>query len=93
MNYVQPTAETNLDSADDHFSEQTQTYPPMKRTLKLLSAMTMAGALLLGSATAETSKVAEALDGKLVKIEGDSATEATLSGDPEYYVFYHSASW
>tara|TARA_R110002096_G_scaffold16106_10_gene54998 strand:- start:8849 stop:9046 length:198 start_codon:yes stop_codon:yes gene_type:complete len=65
----------------------------MKRTLKLLSAFAIAGALFLGSASADSSKVAEALNGKLVKIEGDSAVEATLSGDPEYYVFYHSASW
>jgi len=33
------------------------------------------------------------LDGKLIAAENDEIVEAELTGDPEYYVFYHSASW
>ncbi len=65
----------------------------MKKTRKLLSTLAVVGLFALASATAEESKVAESLKGKLVKIENGEAVEATLSGDPEYYVLYHSASW
>ncbi|MEO0445319.1 MAG: hypothetical protein AAF191_04505 [Verrucomicrobiota bacterium] len=41
----------------------------------------------------EASAVATALSGKLIKLaEGDAVT-AEVAGDPEYFVFYHSASW
>lgn len=39
------------------------------------------------------SAVAQALSGKLVKIQNGAAAVAAIEGDPEYFVFYHSASW
>jgi len=41
----------------------------------------------------ETVDIPAALDGKLVAAQDGSIVEATLTGDPEYYVLYHSASW
>ena len=40
-----------------------------------------------------TGMVAETLKGKLVKVKGGAATDYELTGNPEYYVIYHSASW
>ena len=65
----------------------------MNKSLKTLLVTVVAGAFALAAATAEESAVAKGLNGKLVKIEGGKAKEATLAGDPQYYVFYHSASW
>lgn len=41
----------------------------------------------------ETVDVAASLKGKLVALKGDEVVDAELTGDPEYYVLYHSASW
>ena len=65
----------------------------MKKTSKLLLAAILACTLALTGANAEDSAVAQALNGKLVKIEDGKAVPATLGGDPEYFVLYHSASW
>ena len=35
----------------------------------------------------------ESLKGKLIGIDEVSIVEGELTGDPEYYVLYHSASW
>ncbi|MAS93588.1 MAG: hypothetical protein CMO55_10385 [Verrucomicrobiales bacterium] len=37
--------------------------------------------------------LSESLKGRLVGIEEMSIVEVELTGDPEYFVFYHSASW
>ncbi len=41
----------------------------------------------------KASEVATALKGKLIAQEDGKIVEAELTGDPEYYVLYHSASW
>ena len=45
------------------------------------------------AASASTGKVAETLAGKLVKVSGDGVADHALTGSPEYYVLYYSASW
>lgn len=40
-----------------------------------------------------SSSVAATLNGKLVKLQNGAAVAAAIQGDPEYFVFYHSASW
>ena len=56
-------------------------------------------AFTLGTATSALAEKKEAVDiaaslkGKLVALQGDEVVDAELTGDPEYYVLYHSASW
>ncbi|MCP4847881.1 MAG: hypothetical protein GY899_08045 [Verrucomicrobiaceae bacterium] len=38
-------------------------------------------------------KVSAALEGKLIGLKDGGIAEAKLTGRPEYYVLYHSASW
>ena len=38
-------------------------------------------------------KMADALKGKLIKIDGDTAKATELAGSPEIIIAYHSASW
>ena len=38
-------------------------------------------------------KVSTALQGKLIGLKDGGIAEAELTGSPEYYVLYHSASW
>ena len=45
------------------------------------------------SAGAGEDKVAAVLKGKLIGLKEGNIADAELSGNPEYYVFYHSASW
>ena len=42
---------------------------------------------------ASQGMVANALKGKLVKVADDKVADYELTGAPEYYVLYHSASW
>ncbi len=42
---------------------------------------------------ASTSKVSAALKGKLIGLKDGKIAEAQLTGNPQYYVLYHSASW
>ncbi len=78
----------------------------MKRSLKLMVTAVFAGALAMtasvsaeetasdsASDSATTSKVAAQLNGKLLKAADGKSVEAKLTGDPEVYVLYHSASW
>ena len=55
-------------------------------------------AFTLGTATSalaeqEAVDIAASLKGKLIALQGDEVVDAELTGDPEYYVLYHSASW
>ncbi len=43
--------------------------------------------------SASTSKVAKVLKGKLVKVKDGKVADHELTGKPEYYVLYYSASW
>lgn len=47
----------------------------------------------LVSAVGEDSTVAEKLKGKLIQVKDGEVVEAAITGAPEYYVLYHSASW
>ena len=38
-------------------------------------------------------KVSTVLQGKLIGLKDGGIAEAELTGSPEYYVLYHSASW
>jgi hypothetical protein len=40
-----------------------------------------------------TSKVSAALKGKLIGLKDGEIAAAQLTGNPQYYVLYHSASW
>ncbi|MFP6874822.1 MAG: hypothetical protein VCA55_15080 [Verrucomicrobiales bacterium] len=40
-----------------------------------------------------TDKVSAALKGKLIGLKDGEIAEAQLTGNPQYYVLYHSASW
>ena len=40
-----------------------------------------------------TDKVSGALKGKLIGLKDGEIAEAQLTGNPQYYVLYHSASW
>ena len=79
---------------------------PMKRSLLQTSAILLA-ALLANTALADdntaksekkapaTSKVAQDLSGKLVAAPNGAKELSSyeIKGSPEFYVFYHSASW
>ncbi len=59
-----------------------------------MSAVSALVAILgLVSAVGEESAVAEKLKGKLIQVKDGEVVEAALAGEPEFYVFYHSASW
>ena len=45
------------------------------------------------SAAAASSTVATKLKGKLVSLQEKKLADHELKGEPEFYVFYHSASW
>ena len=45
------------------------------------------------SAGSGEDKVAASLKGKLIGLKGGDIADAELTGNPEYYVLYHSASW
>ena len=45
------------------------------------------------SKEASDNEVAAALKGKLIGLEEGGIVDAELTGNPEYYVLYHSASW
>jgi len=45
------------------------------------------------AAAKSETEVASALSGKIVHIENGNAVPAEITGDPEYFVLYHSASW
>ena len=77
----------------------------MKNLLLKLSAFAVA-ALVAQSAFADKkeskaesvtkatkSAVAGKLGGKLVAVKDGKLVDHKLSGSPEFYVFYHSASW
>ena len=56
------------------------------------------GIALVASALASTEtraqgKVAQAVAGKLVKVEGKKVKAYRSNASPKYYVLYHSASW
>ena len=38
-------------------------------------------------------KIASAVAGKLVKVNGKKVQDYQLKGSPKYYVLYYSASW
>jgi len=49
-----------------------------------------------GSKTKEklpTSAVGKKLDGKLFVVAEDEVSDYKFTSDPEYFIFYHSASW
>jgi len=41
----------------------------------------------------ESADIPAAFEGKLVAAQDGEIVEAELTGDPQYYVLYHSASW
>ena len=41
----------------------------------------------------DTVNLSGSLKGKLIGVEEVSIVEVELTGDPQYYVLYHSASW
>jgi len=45
------------------------------------------------SSKVSDDKVASALKGKLIGLKEGGIVDAELTGNPEYYVLYHSASW
>ncbi len=53
-------------------------------------------ATALTASAAETKakgKIASAVAGKLVKVEGKKVKPYSINASPKYYVLYHSASW
>jgi hypothetical protein len=45
------------------------------------------------TSAAASSKVAKDLSGKLVSAKDKKLSDYEIKGAPEFYVFYHSASW
>ena len=45
------------------------------------------------SSEVSDDKVAAVLKGKLIGLKEGAIVDAELTGNPEYYVLYHSASW
>ncbi len=67
----------------------------MKRTLLTLAAaaMCLAGTHGVFAEDTATMSMADALKGKLIKIDGDAAKDTEMAGSPEIIIAYHSASW
>lgn len=40
-----------------------------------------------------SGKIAQAVSGKLVKVDGKKVKNYTIQANPRYYVLYHSAGW
>lgn len=46
-----------------------------------------------GNLFADTISLSELLRGQLIELSDGEIIDAELRGSPEYFVFYHSASW